>query len=57
MDNVKHNKLISHFYAISTHQKVGNLANDGMKLATTRGKCTAEPEDGLEQEAKGGTLR
>lgn len=38
-------------------KKVGNLANDGIKLAATRGKCTAEPEDGLEQEAKGGTLR
>lgn len=39
------------------NQKVGNLANDGVKLAATPGKCTAEPDDGLEQEAKGGTLR
>lgn len=39
------------------NKKVGNLANDGIKLATAPGKCTAEPDDGLEQEAKGGTLR
>lgn len=37
--------------------QVGNLANDGIKLATGSGKCSAEPEDGLEEEAKGGTLR
>lgn len=38
--------------------KVGNLANDGIKLASSsNGKCSAEPEDGLEYEAKGGTLR
>lgn len=37
--------------------QVGNLANDGIKLATGSGKCSIEPEDGLEAEAKGGTLR
>lgn len=37
--------------------QVGNLANDGVKLATGRGKCSAEPSDGLEKEATGGTLR
>lgn len=40
------------------HTQVGNLANDGFKLASGgSGKCSAEPEDGLEAEAKGGTLR
>lgn len=38
--------------------QVGNLANDGVKLASSaNGKCSSQPEDGLEQEAKGGTLR
>lgn len=36
---------------------MGNLANDGVKLAAGNGKCSAEPQDGLEVEAKGGTLR
>lgn len=34
------------------------MANDGFKLASGgSGKCSAEPEDGLEVEAQGGTLR
>lgn len=37
--------------------QVGNLANDGVKLATGTRKCSAEPQDGLEAEANGGTLR
>lgn len=38
--------------------KVGNLANDGIKLASSsHGRCSAEPDDGLEHEAKGGTMR
>lgn len=38
-------------------RQVGNLANDGVKLASGNRKCSAEPQDGLEVEAKGGTLR
>uniref|UniRef100_A0A336LLF2 CSON010848 protein n=1 Tax=Culicoides sonorensis TaxID=179676 RepID=A0A336LLF2_CULSO len=38
--------------------KVGNFANDGFKLGNGGGKyCTAMPDDGLEEEATGGTLR
>jgi hypothetical protein len=37
--------------------QVGNFANDGVKLATGSGRCSAEPADGLEVEAKGGTLK
>ncbi|XP_043863601.1 protein tincar isoform X3 [Drosophila mojavensis] len=39
--------------------KVGNLANDGIKLATSakERRCTLAPHDGLEEEARGGTLR
>ncbi|KAH8414097.1 hypothetical protein KR222_006551 [Zaprionus bogoriensis] len=39
--------------------KVGNLANDGIKLATgaRERRCTLAPHDGLEEEARGGTLR
>ncbi|EDW95834.2 uncharacterized protein Dyak_GE25500, partial [Drosophila yakuba] len=39
--------------------KVGNLANDGMKLATgaRERRCTLSPHDGLEEESRGGTLR
>ncbi|KAM8705938.1 hypothetical protein ACLKA7_010264 [Drosophila subpalustris] len=38
---------------------VGNLANDGIKLATgaKERRCTLAPHDGLEEEARGGTLR
>lgn len=51
----KHVYIIS-FYMLFLSQ-VGNLANDGIKLATGTGKCSAEPDDGLEEEAPGGTLR
>ncbi|SPP83424.1 protein tincar isoform X1 [Drosophila guanche] len=39
--------------------KVGNLANDGIKLATgaRERRCTLAPHDGLEEETRGGTLR
>ncbi|XP_070063789.1 protein tincar isoform X2 [Drosophila virilis] len=39
--------------------QVGNLANDGIKLATgaKERRCTLAPHDGLEEEARGGTLR
>ncbi|EDW38412.1 GL12576 [Drosophila persimilis] len=39
--------------------KVGNLANDGIKLATgaRERRCTLAPHDGLEEESRGGTLR
>ncbi|XP_068152497.1 protein tincar isoform X1 [Drosophila tropicalis] len=39
--------------------KVGNLANDGIKLATgaKERRCTLAPHDGLEEESHGGTLR
>ncbi|KAH8248205.1 hypothetical protein KR038_004790 [Drosophila bunnanda] len=39
--------------------KVGNLANDGIKLATgaRERRCTLSPQDGLEEESRGGTLR
>ncbi|XP_044314760.1 protein tincar isoform X1 [Drosophila rhopaloa] len=39
--------------------KVGNLANDGIKLATgaRERRCTLSPHDGLEEESRGGTLR
>lgn len=37
--------------------QVGNLANDGVKLATDSKKCSATPDDGLEREASGGTIR
>ncbi|ALC46505.1 tinc [Drosophila busckii] len=39
--------------------KVGNLANDGIKLATgaRERRCTLAPQDGLEEESRGGTLR
>lgn len=38
--------------------QIGNLANDGVKLATkTPSRCSADPHDGLEEESKGGTVR
>ncbi|XP_055853102.1 protein tincar [Episyrphus balteatus] len=38
--------------------KVGNLANDGVKLAgLTEKRCSLSPHDGLVEEARGGTLR
>lgn len=37
--------------------QVGNFANDGFKLGNSEKSCTAQPEDGLEEEATGGTLR
>lgn len=39
--------------------QVGNLANDGIKLATgaKERRCSMIPHDGLEEEARGGTLR
>lgn len=45
------------FLSLARLSQVGNLANDGIKLATGTGKCSAEPDDGLEEEAPGGTLR
>lgn len=47
-----------YLYLAWLFRKVGNLANDGIKLASSStGKCSAEPEHGLEHEAKGGTIR
>lgn len=42
-----------------TTRQVGNLANDGIKLATgaRERRCTLSPHDGLEEESRGGTLR
>ncbi|XP_063704575.1 protein tincar [Culicoides brevitarsis] len=37
--------------------KVGNFANDGFKLGNSEKSCSAQPDDGLEEEATGGTLR
>lgn len=37
--------------------QVGNFANDGFKLGNSEKSCTAQPDDGLEEEATGGTLR
>lgn len=39
--------------------QVGNLANDGIKLATgiKERRCSMSPDDGLEEESRGGTLR
>lgn len=56
------NKAISLIYGVNNKNflekfQVGNLANDGIKLASGSRKCSAEPQDGLEAEAKGGTLR
>lgn len=46
------------FLSLLTIKQVGNLANDGIKLASLKaGNCSAEPDDGLEHEANGGTLR
>lgn len=43
---------------LSTLQ-VGNMANDGIKLATSikEQRCSMAPHDGLEEESRGGTLR
>ncbi|XP_067614575.1 protein tincar [Eurosta solidaginis] len=47
------------FFFASAVFKVGNLANDGIKLATgaKERRCSMLPHDGLEEEARGGTLR
>ncbi|XP_053969445.1 protein tincar [Anastrepha ludens] len=47
------------FFFTSAVFKVGNLANDGIKLATgsKERRCSMSPHDGLEEEARGGTLR
>ncbi|GAB0090157.1 protein tincar-like [Sergentomyia squamirostris] len=45
------------FFFVTTVFKIGNLANDGVKLGSGAGRCSMEPPDGLEEEAKGGTLR
>ncbi|XP_011211158.2 protein tincar [Bactrocera dorsalis] len=47
------------FFFASAVFKVGNLANDGIKLATgsKERRCSMSPHDGLEEEARGGTLR
>lgn len=37
--------------------RVGNLANDGIKLASGTRLCSSAPTDGLEEEAFEGTLR
>lgn len=49
--------IIWHF--VWTTRQVGNLANDGIKLATgaRERRCTLSPHDGLEEESRGGTLR
>ncbi|KAI9576059.1 hypothetical protein GQX74_014542 [Glossina fuscipes] len=51
--NVRRSQTVCRFY------KVGNLANDGIKLATgaKERRCSMIPHDGLEEEARGGTLR
>ncbi|XP_055378155.1 protein tincar isoform X2 [Condylostylus longicornis] len=49
--------LLPLFFASAVF-KVGNLANDGIKLATIPNrKCSMTPHDGLEEESSGGTLR
>ncbi|XP_055549066.1 protein tincar [Wyeomyia smithii] len=41
----------------ATMFRVGNLANDGIKLASGTRLCSSAPTDGLEEEAFEGTLR
>ncbi|XP_037924160.1 protein tincar isoform X3 [Hermetia illucens] len=49
--------LLPLFFASAVF-KVGNLANDGIKLGTmAHSRCSISPHDGLEEEAKGGTVR
>ncbi|XP_073816865.1 transmembrane protein tincar [Musca autumnalis] len=47
------------FFFTSAVFKVGNMANDGIKLATSikEHRCSMAPHDGLEEESRGGTLR
>ncbi|XP_013099153.2 protein tincar [Stomoxys calcitrans] len=47
------------FFFTSAVFKVGNMANDGVKLATSikEQRCSMSPHDGLEEESRGGTLR
>ncbi|XP_065354658.1 protein tincar isoform X2 [Calliphora vicina] len=47
------------FFFTSAVFKVGNLANDGIKLgsAAKERRCTMVPHDGLEEESRGGTFR
>ncbi|KAI8121868.1 Protein tincar [Lucilia cuprina] len=47
------------FFFTSAVFKVGNLANDGIKLgsAAKERRCSMTPHDGLEEESRGGTLR
>ena len=45
------------FFLAAALFKIGNFANDGEKLASGYKKCSVTPADGLEEEAKGGTVR